>query len=75
MYKRQIWDDGQIVSDTMTIIVQVNGKLRAKLDVSTGTTGDDIKALALADEHVKRFVTAEPKKVIYIPGKLVSIVA
>ena len=70
-----IWDDGQIVSDTMTIIVQVNGKLRAKLDVSTGTTGDDIKALALADEHVKRFVTAEPKKVIYIPGKLVSIVA
>ncbi|HRC28409.1 MAG TPA: class I tRNA ligase family protein [Candidatus Saccharimonas sp.] len=69
-----IWDDGQIVSDTMTIIVQVNGKLRAKLDVSTGTTGDDIKALALADEHVKRFVTAEPKKVIYIPGKLVSIV-
>lgn len=58
----------------MTIIVQVNGKLRAKLDVPVGVADDDIKALALADENVKRFVTDQPKKVIYIPGRLVSIV-
>jgi leucyl-tRNA synthetase len=69
-----VWDDNQIVSDTMTIIVQVNGKLRAKLDVPAGTADDDIKVLALADENVERFVTGEPKKVIYVPGKLVSIV-
>ncbi|QQS22455.1 leucine--tRNA ligase [Candidatus Saccharibacteria bacterium] len=69
-----VWDDSQIVSDTMTIIVQVNGKLRAKLDVPVGVADDDIKALALADENVKRFVTDQPKKVIYIPGRLVSIV-
>lgn len=69
-----VWDDNQIVSDTMTIIVQVNGKLRAKLDVPVGVADDDIKVLALADENVERFVTGEPKKVIYVPGKLVSIV-
>ena len=68
------WDDTQIVSESMTIIVQVNGKLRAKLDIALDTSEDDIKALALSDEHVQRFVTGEPQKVIYIPGKLISIV-
>ena len=59
----------------MIIIVQVNGKLRAKLDVAKDTAEDEIKKLALADENVKKFVSIEPKKVIYIAGKLVSIVA
>ena len=68
------WDDAKIVRDTMTIIVQVNGKLRAKLDVSANESEDAIKKLALADENVIRHVMSEPKKVIYIPGKLVSVV-
>ena len=70
-----LWDEAKIVSDTMTIIVQVNGKLRAKLEVSNDIQEDDIKKLALADENVKKFVVGDPKKVIYIKGKLVSIVA
>jgi leucyl-tRNA synthetase len=69
------WDDALIQSDTMTIIVQVNGKLRAKLDVATDTGAEEVKKLALADENVQKFVTAEPRKVIYVPGKLVNIVA
>ena len=69
------WDDAQIVRDTLTIVVQVNGKLRAKLDVATDTGAEEIKKLALADENVQKFVTAEPRKVIYVPGKLVNIVA
>lgn len=69
-----VWDDAKIVSDTMTIIVQVNGKLRAKLDVPVGTSEDAIKAAALADVNVQKFVEGEPKKVIYIASKLVSIV-
>ncbi len=69
------WDKQYLTGDTMTIIVQVNGKLRAKLDVAKDTAEDEIKKLALADENVKKFVVSEPKKVIYITGKLVSIVA
>lgn len=69
------WDDAQIVRDTLTIVVQVNGKLRAKLDVAADTGAEEIKKLALADENVQKFVTGEPRKVIYVPGKLVNIVA
>lgn len=69
------WDDAKIVNDMMTIVVQVNGKVRAKLNVATGTSDTDIKATALADENVKKHIgAATPSKVIYIPGKLVSIV-
>ncbi len=69
------WDEAKIVSETMTIIVQVNGKLRSKLEVALDTTEDDIKKLALEDENVQRHVNGEPKKVIYVKNKLVSIVA
>ena len=69
------WDDAKIVTDVMTIIVQVNGKLRAKLEVAPDATEEAIRTAALADENVQRHLSGEPKKVIYITGKLVSIVA
>lgn len=69
------WDDAKIVSDTKTIIVQVNGKLRAKLEVASDTSADDIKQAALSDAHVHQFIgDKKPTKVIYVPGRLVSIV-
>lgn len=68
------WDDQYLVADTMTIIVQVNGKLRAKLEVVRDIAEDEIKATALADENVLKYVSGEPKKVIYVKNKLVSIV-
>ncbi len=68
------WDDAYLVSDTMTVIVQVNGKLRAKLDLPADTSEDDVKAAALANENVSKFVEGQPKKVIYIPKKLVNVV-
>lgn len=69
-----VWDETKIVRDTMTIIVQVNGKLRAKLEVASGESEVTIKELALQDENVQKFVSGEPKKVIYIKNKLLSIV-
>lgn len=69
-----VWDEAKIVRDTMTIIVQVNGKLRAKLEVASGESEVAIKELALQDENVQKFVLGEPKKVIYIKNKLLSIV-
>ena len=69
------WVDTYLVSDTMTIIVQVNGKLRAKLEVDKNLSKDEIEAMALANDHVQTFVgDKQPNKVIYVPGKIVNIV-
>lgn len=69
------WKDEYLVSDTMTIVVQVNGKLRATLEVPNDMPDEDIKAQALAQENVSKFVgDSEPLKVIYVPKKLVNVV-
>jgi leucyl-tRNA synthetase len=70
-----MWDDAYLVSDTVTIIVQVNGKLRAKLTVVSDADEDTVKSEALAHENVVKFIEeGEPKKIIYVPGKLLNIV-
>lgn len=69
------WDEALTVEDTITIAVQVNGKLRGEISVGKDTDPEEIKAKALAHENVVKFVDGEPKKVIYVPGRLVSIVA
>ncbi|MGB4420630.1 MAG: leucine--tRNA ligase [Candidatus Saccharimonadales bacterium] len=69
------WDNKYLKSDNITIVVQVNGKLRAKLEVPSDTTEDLIKQKALDNDNVKLFVgDKKPTKVIYVPGRLVNIV-
>lgn len=68
------WDEALTVEDTISIAVQVNGKLRGEISVGKDTDPEAIKAQALAHENVAKFVTSEPKKVIYVPGRLVSVV-
>ena len=59
----------------MTIVVQVNGKVRAELEVSSNTTEEDIKAEAVKNEKVQKYLEGkEPKKIIYVTGSLVSLV-
>ena len=70
-----VWDDKLITSDTMTIVVQVNGKMRAKFDAAIGTSEDEIKKTAIENDNVKNFVGDKtPLKIIYVPGKIVNIV-
>ncbi len=69
------WDDKLIVSSSLIIVVQVNGKVRAKLEVSKDSNEDEIKKLALEQANVARFVgDKKPTKLIYVPGRLVNIV-
>lgn len=69
------WDDKYLQSDNMTIVVQVNGKLRAKLLLDKSTSEDDVKQAALSDVNVAKFLgTKKPAKVIYVPGRVVNIV-
>lgn len=69
------WDEALIVEEVMSIAVQVNGKLRGEIQVGKDTDPEAIKAQAVAHENVVKFLDGEPKKVIYVPGRLVSIVA
>lgn len=68
------WDDKYLVSDTVTIVVQVNGKLRAQLQLPADIDKDAAIEAAKNDEKVKAHLTGEPKKSIYVPGKLVNFV-
>ncbi len=56
------------------LMIQVNGKLRGSITVPKEADKAAIEAAALADEHVRKFVTGTPKKIIVVPGKLVNIV-
>jgi leucyl-tRNA synthetase len=69
------YDSATIVASEVTVVVQVNGKVRGKLTLSAGTPDKDIEAAALADSKVKEFTNGKtPKKIIVVQGKLVNIV-
>lgn len=69
------WDEKYLVSDKMTIVVQVNGKVRAELEVGSDISEEDIKAEAVKNDKVQKYLDGkEPKKIIYVPGRLVSLV-
>ena len=71
-----IVDESALVEDEKLIIVQVNGKVRAKITVSATASKEEVEALGLSDETVARFTDEKTvRKVIYIPGKLLNIVA
>jgi leucyl-tRNA synthetase len=68
-------DNSALEQDALELILQVNGKLRSKISVAVAASNAEIEALALEDEHVKRFIDGQPvKKVIIVPKKLVNIV-
>ena len=68
-------DESALAADTVQIIVQVNGKLRARLELPARLDDDSVKAAALAEDNVQRFIGEQAiRKVIYVPGKLVNVV-
>ena len=69
------YDESKLVEDVVEIVVQINGKVRQHLQVSKDASREELQALALNDERIKQeIVDKEVKKVIAVPGKLVSIV-
>lgn len=69
------YDESKLVEDVVEIVVQINGKVRQHLQVSKDASHEELQALALNDERIKQeLVDKEVKKVIAVPGKLVSIV-
>jgi leucyl-tRNA synthetase len=74
----QAWPqfDPELAAEEMiTLVVQVNGKLRARLEVPADITEEAAKKAALGDENVQRYVEGkEMKRLIYVPGRLVNVV-
>ena len=69
------WDEEVAKEESITLIVQVNGKVRAKVDVPAGISNEDAERIALEEENVQRYLDGKtPKKVIVVPGRLVNIV-
>lgn len=70
------YDESKLVEAEVEIVVQVNGKVRAKLSVSREVTKEQLEEIALSDDRVKEQIEGKTiRKVIAVPGKLVNIVA
>lgn len=70
-----VYDESKIIEETFTMIVQVNGKVRGKIEVSSDTKEDEMKELAKEIDNVKMFIDGhEIIKEIVVPKKLVNIV-
>jgi leucyl-tRNA synthetase len=68
-------DEEAAAEDEITLVVQVNGKLRDRMTVPVEISAEDAKAKALASEIVQKFLAGKsPRQVIYVPGKLINIV-
>ena len=74
-----IWpkvDDSALARSIITIVLQVNGKVRGKVDVSPDISKQELETIAVNDSNVKRFIAGNAiQKIIVIPGKLINIVA
>jgi leucyl-tRNA synthetase len=70
------FDEAKTVDDTVEIVLQVMGKVRSRMTIPVDMAKDEVLALAKQDEKVQEFITGKTiRKEIYVPGKLVNIVA
>lgn len=71
-----IYDESTQTQSKQEIVLQVNGKLRAKIETAVEISKEDLQALALQNEQVQKYLAGvSVRKVIIVPGKLVNIVA
>jgi leucyl-tRNA synthetase len=69
------FDPAKAVADTVEFVVQVNGKLRARIPMQRGIAEADARDAALAHEHVRSFIDGkEIRKLVFVPDRLVNIV-
>ncbi|MFL5607739.1 MAG: class I tRNA ligase family protein, partial [Gemmatimonadaceae bacterium] len=68
------YDPALVVEDRITMAVQVGGKTRGTISVPKTATQDDALAAALADANIAKFVTGTPKRIIFVPGRLINLI-
>ncbi len=68
------WEGEYLVHDTITLAVQINGKLRGTVDIAKDASEEEALAAAKNEPKVKTYLTGELKKVIYVPGRNLNLV-
>ena len=69
------WDEALTVADLVTIVVQINGKVRAKLELRAESTEDEVATAAMADHNIQTHIEGKQiRKQIYVPGRLLNLV-
>jgi leucyl-tRNA synthetase len=68
------FDPALIVEDRVTMAVQVNGKTRGTISVAKTASQDDAMAAVMADPALAKFVTGTPKRIIFVPGRLINVI-
>ena len=69
------YDEKYLIQDTMTIVIQVNGKLRGEIHVASNTPEETVVSQAKAHERVTTYLSGQTiRKTIYVPGRLVNFV-
>lgn len=70
-----VWNEALLKEDTVKIVVQVNGRVRGELLLPKDSEQTDVETAALADEKVKSHLAGEkPKRIIYVPNRLINVV-
>lgn len=70
-----IWDEAYLKSDTITYPVQINGKLRANIDLPSEIDQEDAISAAMALESIQKWMEGKPaKKVIFVKGRMINVV-
>ena len=69
------WDEDLAAEDEITLVVQVNGRVRDRITVSAGIGEDEARRLALDSQRVQAHVNGKTvRNVVYVPGRLVNVV-
>ncbi len=68
------YDEDMLIEDTLEIPVQVNGKVRGRINIPNNASNDDVKQLVLNDKVLSNYIDGEVKDFIYIPGKIINVV-
>ncbi|NOZ07160.1 MAG: leucine--tRNA ligase [Chloroflexi bacterium] len=69
------WNEDLAREEVITLVLQINGKLRDRVEVPVDITAEEARALALASEKIQRHLQdRDPRKVVFVPGRLVNIV-
>ena len=70
------WDEDLAADETITLVVQVNGKLRDRIEVPADVTEENARSVALKSDRIRHFTEGKTvRRVIYVPGRLVNVVA
>jgi leucyl-tRNA synthetase len=72
--KWPVWSEEVLKTETINIVVQVNGKVRANLKLPPDSSQEDVSQAALKDENVVKYVDGDIKKTIFVPGRLINFV-